>query len=75
MPNSDWVFPNRYDDSIYLLEGRVPPKYAIAHTNKLLVDKVDFVVTAVRRSWGGARFFHDYAEKKGKLFKNILHQD
>ena len=72
MPKSDWVLPAVYDDSVYLLEEKVPPKYAIVRTNRVLVDKVDFVVTAVRRGWGGARLAHDYATSKKKIFKNLF---
>ena len=72
MPKKDWKLPAVYDDSVYLLEERVPPKYAIVKTNQALVDKADFVVTAVRYSWGGARIAHDYAQNKKKIWKNIL---
>jgi hypothetical protein len=43
-----------YDDSVYLLERRVPPPYAIIETNKAAVDKADFVVSGVKYSFGGA---------------------
>ena len=66
MPKKEWVLSNKYDDSVYLLEESVPPKYAISRTNKILVEKVDFVITAVWKSWGGARVAHDYAERRGR---------
>ena len=72
MPAKDWELPAQYDDSVYLLETNVPPKYAIVRTNQLLIDKADFVLTAVCRSWGGARTAHDYATRKKKLWKNIF---
>ena len=71
-PKNGWILSKIYDDSIYLLEENVPPKYAISRTNKILVEKVDFVITAVWKSWGGARVAHDYAERRGKIFKNIF---
>ena len=72
MPKEDFCLQSKYDDSVYLLETKVPPKYAIVHTNKALVDRVDFVITGVQYSWGGARIAYDYADKKAKIFKNIL---
>ena len=72
MPKEDFFLHPKYDDSVYLLEKQVPPKYAVVHTNKALIDKVDFVIVGVRYSWGGARIAYEYAEKRGKIFKNIF---
>ena len=72
MPKKGQVLARKYDDSVYLLEQNVPPRCAIIQTNKALVDKVDFVVTAVRRNWGGAKIAYDYAYKRGKIFVNIF---
>ena len=55
-----------YDDSVYLLERRVPPKHAIIETNKALVEKVDFVISGVDHDWGGAAKAVDYAYQKEK---------
>ena len=75
MPKEDWKLAEKYDDSVYLLEESVPPKYAISRTNRILVEKADFVITAVERSWGGAQLAHEYAERKQKLFRNILNKE
>ena len=61
-----------FDDSIYLLERNVPPKYAIIETNLLLVKKVDFIVSGVRYTFGGAVKAVEYARKKGKIVIDIL---
>jgi len=58
--------PEKYTDSVYLLQRRIPPRYAVVETNKVLVDKVDFIVTSTKGSFGGARKACDYAKKKGK---------
>lgn len=63
--------PEKYDDSVYLLEERVPPKYAIVKTNEAMIDCCDFVVTAVQRSWGGAAKAYHYAKRKQKNIINI----
>lgn len=65
-----------YDDSVYLLERRVPPKHAIIETNKALVERVDFVISGVEHDWGGAAKAVDYAYQKEKpvfeIFKKRL---
>ena len=62
---------DRYDDSVYLLEKRVLPKFAIWETNKALIDKCDFVVLAVWKGSGGAYRAAQYAKGKGKTTLNI----
>ncbi|MBQ3004933.1 MAG: DUF1273 domain-containing protein, partial [Clostridia bacterium] len=47
-------------------------KRAITERNYLMIDKSDYVLTSVYRSYGGANDAMKYAEKKGKLYKNIL---
>ena len=49
-----FFLPAKYDDSVYLLEKAVLPRFAIVETNKLLVQKVDFVVSGgtTRMGWG-----------------------
>lgn len=56
--------PYFYDDSVYLLEKRVPPRFAISHTNRLLVDVCDYIVSGVSHSWGGAAKATEYAQRK-----------
>lgn len=52
--------------TIYLLEERVPPRYAIIRTNQCMVDISDFVLTGVNHTCGGANTALEYAEKKHK---------
>ena len=52
--------------TIYLLEERVPPRYAIIRTNQCMVDISDFVLTGVDHTYGGANTALEYAEKKHK---------
>ena len=50
----------------------VPPRYAISHRNRWLVDHADVVVTYVIHSFGGAAQFKALAEKKGKSVINLV---
>lgn len=64
--------PNLFDESVYLLERYVPPRFAIAETNKLLVKKADFVVSDVTHPFGGAYNAVEYAKKQGKTVIEIF---
>ena len=58
-----------YDNHTLLPEGieLVHPKYAISWRNKWTIDKSDYVVTYVRRNFGGAYNFTQYAIKNSKI--------
>ncbi|MBR2374882.1 MAG: DUF1273 family protein [Clostridia bacterium] len=58
--------PIGYDDTEYVLDRKVYPKYAIAETNKAVVEKSDFVVVGVFREYGGAYAAACYAKRRGK---------
>lgn len=64
--------PINYDDSVYLLDRQVPYRLAIIETNKLLVDKVDYIVAGVLNHCGGACMALEYACKKKKPIFNIF---
>ena len=70
VPNEKFVKPDVFDETVYLLEKRVPLKYAISHTNKRLVQTVDYIVSGVVRNWGGAKSACDYAEY---LYRTIFY--
>ena len=42
------------DWTVYPRLENVPPKYAISHCNRYMVEKADTVVAYVHHSWGGA---------------------
>ena len=56
----------RYDDTVYLLEKRTPPRYAIVKTNEAAVKLADLIVSGVRYARGGAYQACEYAQKMGK---------
>jgi hypothetical protein len=66
LPQETYELPAIYTDTVYLLERKVPPRYAILETNKKIVEKSDIIFTATRQSYGGARKAREYAEEKRK---------
>ncbi len=67
----NFELPKRYDDTVYLLEKSVPPRYAIIKTNEAMVNKADFVVVAIAYDWGGAWRAYEYARRKKKRIINV----
>lgn len=64
--------PPYFDDSVYLLEKQVPPKFAISETNKILVKKSDFIVSGVWHNWGGAYSAVEFAKRQGKTVIDVV---
>ena len=60
-----------YDESIYPLENKVPPRFAISYRNKWMAEKADVVIAYVKMENGGAYQTLKYAEKAGKRIINI----
>lgn len=71
IPKDGFLLPEKYDDSVYLLEKKVLPKFAIWETNRLLVQKCDFVISAVWKDGGGAYRAVKYAKSQGKRVIDI----
>ena len=61
-----------YTGTVYLLEKKVIPKFAISRTNEKAVDICDFVVSGVCRSYGGAQQAVKYANRKRKAVIEIF---
>lgn len=72
IPDKDFILPKYFDDSVYLLEKQVPKRFAISATNKLLVDKVDYIVACVLTHGGGAYAALEYARRRNKPIINVL---
>ncbi len=64
--------PEYYSNTIYP-EGLedIPPKFAINRRNLWMIEKSDYVITYVTRTYGGAAKFKELSEKKGKIVINI----
>ena len=61
-----------YTGTVYLLEEKVIPQFAISRTNEKAVDICDFVVSGVCRSYGGAQQAVKYANRKRKAVIEIF---
>lgn len=72
IPNREFMLPDYFDDSVYLLERRVPKPLAIIETNKCLVDKVDYIVAGVLTHGGGAYAALEYAHKRKKPIISLI---
>lgn len=49
----------------------VPPKLGIDYRNRWMVKKADYVITYVKRCFGGAHKFQEYAKKQNKVIISI----
>ena len=72
IPDGEFILPDCFDDSIYLLERAVPQRLAIIETNKCLADKVDCIVAGVGIRGGGAYAALEYAYKRKKPIINVV---
>ena len=52
--------------AIYPELEKVPPKFAILHRNRYMIDKADIVITYIQYTKGGAYQAYLYAKKQGK---------
>ena len=64
--------PTYFDESLYLLEKRVPPQYAISHTNREMILRADFVISGVCYHYGGAYAACKFAGQKKKTILDIF---
>ncbi len=60
-----------YDYIVYPELENIPPKYAISHRNRFMVDKSDLIIAYVNKSYGGAYSMLKYAKLKGKPILNL----
>lgn len=72
IPDKHFVLPSCFDDSVYLLERKVPPRFAIIETNKRMVEVSDFIICAVNAHFGGAYAACEYAQALKKPVVNVL---
>lgn len=71
-PKAGFTLPVCFDESVYLLDRTVIPKFAISYTNQCVVDKADFIVSGVVLDSGGAWTACEYARRKKKRIINIF---
>ena len=68
-PDKYFVLSDRFDGSVYLLEERVPSKFAISRTNRKLVELADFVISGAHFAYGGAYDACRYAKRLNKVIE------
>lgn len=54
---------------------KVPPRFAICHRNRWIIENADIIIAYVDRSWGGAAKFVRLAAKKGIKIINLGKKD
>ena len=59
------------DSIIYPSLESVPPRYAISHRNKWMIEQADIVVCYVSRQYGGAYEMYSDAKRKAKKIYNL----
>ena len=60
-----------YDQILYPPLENVPPRYAIVHRNRYMVERADMVIVYITRSRGGAYQAYQYATRKKKTIGNL----
>ncbi len=65
----------RYDSILYPDIENVPPRFAISHRNKYMIEKADFVIAYVDHDWGGAYKTYKHAKRKGKVVFNLAEKE
>ena len=61
-----------YDGIIYPEIEDKPPRFAIFHRNRWMVEKADCVVCGVERAYGGAYQTSSYAKRKNKRIFSLF---
>ena len=60
-----------YDGIVYPPLENVPPRYAILHRNRYMVERADLVIACITRSRGGAYQTYLHARRQGKTMINL----
>lgn len=60
-----------YDGIVYPPLEHIPPRYAILHRNRYMVERADLVIAYLTRSRGGAYQTYLHARRKGKTMINL----
>ena len=72
LENSKAAYDNAgFDSIIYPSLERVPPKYAISHRNKWMIEQADVVIACISRQYGGAYAMYLDAKRKAKKIYNL----
>ena len=61
----------QFDEILYPALENVPPKFAISHRNKWMIEQADAVIAYVQYAWGGAYQSYLHAKRKKKMIYNL----
>ncbi len=64
-----------FDSVIYPEIENVPPRYAIVHRNRWIVEQADVLIAYVTHTYGGAYTMYQYAKRKTKKIYNIAKKE
>ena len=64
----------QYDSIAYFPIENVPPRFAISHRNRQMIERADWVVAYVTRSYGGAYRSYQRAKKSNKPIDNLANE-
>lgn len=62
---------DRFDLVIYPELEHVPPRYAISHRNRWIVEQADIIIAYITHEYGGAYAMYRYAKRKEKEIYNL----
>ena len=60
-----------FDSIVYPELEKVPPRYAISHRNKWMIEQADIVISFVSHQYGGAYTTYLHAIRKSKKIYNL----
>ena len=63
-----------FDLVVYPPLENVPPRFAISHRNRWIVQQADFLIAYVNRRYGGAYTMYQFALKNNKTVHNLAAQ-
>ncbi len=65
----------KYDNIIFPPIEDKPKKFAILYRNRYMIEKSDYVIAYINRTFGGAYKTYKYAKRKGKIIFNLTGKD
>ncbi len=71
----NFVLPKYFDESVYLLEKRVPLQYAIPYTNQEMILRSDFIISGVCYHYGRAYTARKFARRHKKIILDIFEDE
>ncbi len=66
---------DQFDLIYYPALENIPPRYAISHRNRWIVDHADMIIAYVVNKYGGAYTMLRYAQRKNKEIYNLAERE